>query len=122
MNRATLLLLTLATPALAQSPALMKYACGPANRMFATLSATSLSTDTSAGFDLNTLPEFTGKSCTSDKPFFFSAPVPEGSYRVTVVLGGDQASTTTVWSEARRLSLEKIATKANAFTTLTFNV
>jgi lysophospholipase L1-like esterase len=122
MSRATLLLL-LATPALAaQSPALMNYACGPANRMFATLSATSLYTETRAGFDLDTLPEFTGKSCTSDKPFFFSAPVPEGSYRVTVVLGGDQASTTTVWSEARRLSLEKIATKPNASTTLTFNV
>jgi lysophospholipase L1-like esterase len=121
MSRAPLLLL-LATPALAQSPALMKYACGPANRMFATLSPTSLYSETRAGFDLNTLPEFTGKSCTSDKPFFFSAPVPEGSYRVTVVLGGDQPSTTTVWSEARRLSLEKIATKANASTTLTFNV
>jgi lysophospholipase L1-like esterase len=121
MSRATLLLL-LATPALAQSPAPMKYACGPANGMFATLSPTSLYSETHAGFDLNTLPEFTGKSCTSDKPFFFSTPVPEGSYRVTVVLGGDQASTTTVWSEARRLSLEKIATKANASSTLTFNV
>jgi lysophospholipase L1-like esterase len=125
MSRATLLLL-LATPALAQSPAqspaLMKYACGPANRMFATLSTTSLYSETRAGFDLNTLPEFTGKSCTSDKPFFFSAPVPEGSYRVTVVLGGDHDSNTTVWSEARRLSLEKITTKANASTTRTFNV
>jgi lysophospholipase L1-like esterase len=122
MNRTTLLLFALAAPALAQSPAPMKYACGPANRMFATLSAASLYTETRAGFDLNTLPEFTGKSCSSDKPFFFSAPVSEGSYRVTVVLGGDQASTTTVWSEARRLSLEKIPTKANDSITKTFNV
>ena len=53
----------------------MKYACGPANRMFATLSEKSLYSPTTAGFDLNTLPTFDGKSCTSTKPFFFSAPV-----------------------------------------------
>jgi lysophospholipase L1-like esterase len=100
----------------------MKYACGPANRMFATLSSTSIATDTQAGFDLNTLPTFTGKSCTSDKPFFFSVPISEGSYRVTVVLGGDQPAVTTVWSEARRLSLEKIATKPNASITQSFDV
>jgi lysophospholipase L1-like esterase len=100
----------------------MKYACGPANRMFATLSATSVYTATKAGFDLNTLPDFTGKSCTSDKPFFFSVPVSEGSYRVTVVLGGDQPATTTVWSEARRLSLEKISTAADSSKTETFDV
>ena len=126
MNRLTLLTLltlaALATPAFAQSPALMKYACGPANRMFATLSADSVYTEARAGFDLNTLPQFTGKSCTSDKPFFFSVPVTEGSYRVTVMLGGDHPATTTVWSEARRLSLEKIQTAANASSTQTFDV
>src|SRR5271156_42305 len=52
--------------------ALMKYACGPANRMFATLSPTSRFTDTTAGFDLLPSPAVEGKSCTSDKPFFFS--------------------------------------------------
>src|ERR1700733_8088293 len=122
MNRTTLALFLLALSTLAQSQALMKYACGTANRTFITLSATSLYSETHAGFDLNTLPEFSSKSCTSDKPFFFSAPVPEGSYRITLVLGGDQATTTTIWSEARRLSLEKIPTKAHASTTLTFNV
>jgi lysophospholipase L1-like esterase len=122
MNRTTLALFLLALSTLAQSQAPMKYACGTANRTFITLSATSLYSETHAGFDLNTLPEFSSKSCTSDKPFFFSAPVPEGSYRITLVLGGDQATTTTVWSEARRLSLEKIPTKAHASTTLTFNV
>ena len=122
MNRIALLAFALATPVLAQSPALMKYACGPANRMFATLSANSIYSDTQAGFDLNTLPEFTGKSCTSDKPFFFSAPVAEGSYRITVVLGGDQPATTTIWSEARRLSIEKVHTEASASKTETFDV
>jgi len=122
MNRLTLLALALTTPAFAQSSPLMNYACGPANRMFATLSSTSVYTATHAGFDLNTLPAFTAKACTSDKPFFFSASVAEGSYRVTVVLGGDQPATTTVWSEARRLSLEKITTAPNASSPQTFDV
>ena len=76
--------------------ALMKYACGPANRMFATLSPASRFTDTTAGFDLLPSPTIEGNSCTSDKPFFFSVPIPEGSYRVTVVLGGPQAAVRTL--------------------------
>jgi lysophospholipase L1-like esterase len=122
MNRITLLVFVLSTPVLAPSSALLKYACGPANRMFATLSSAAVYAEGHAGFDLQTVPEFSGKSCTSDRPFFFSAPVPEGTYRVTVVLGGERPSTTTVWSEARRLSLEKIITKANASTTRSFDV
>ena len=99
----------------------MKYACGPANRMFATLSPTSRFTDTTAGFDLIASPAVEGKSCTSDKPFFFSVPIPEGSYRITVVLGGPEASVTTVRAEGRRLMLEKIPTAANASVTKTFD-
>ena len=101
--------------------ALMKYACGPANRMFATLSPTSRFTDTTAGFDLLPSPTVEGKSCTSDKPFFFSVPIPEGSYRITVVLGGPQAAVTTVRAEGRRLMLEKIPTPANASVTKIFD-
>src|SRR5271163_1326258 len=89
------------------NPNLMKYACGPANRMFSTLSPTSRFTDTTAGFDLIDSPAVEAKSCTSAKPFFFSVTVPEGSYRVTVVLGGPQDSVTTVRAEGRRLMLEK---------------
>ena len=99
----------------------MKYACGPANRMFATLSPTSRFTDTTAGFDLLPSPTVEGKSCTSDKPFFFSVPIPEGSYRITVVLGGPQASLTTVRAEGRRLMLEKVATKPNESVTKIFD-
>ncbi len=103
------------------NPNLMKYACGPANRMFATLSPTSRVTDTTAGFDLVPSPQIEGKACTSDKPFFFSVPIPEGNYRITVVLGGPQAAVTTVRAEGRRLMLEKIATQPNASTTLSFD-
>ncbi|HEY1717906.1 MAG TPA: rhamnogalacturonan acetylesterase [Verrucomicrobiae bacterium] len=47
-------------------------------------------------------------SAGSEKPFYFSARLPEGNYKVTVVLGGDNESTTTVKAELRRLMLEKI--------------
>jgi lysophospholipase L1-like esterase len=115
------------------NPNLMKYACGPANevpgelarwgknRMFATLTPTSRFTDTTAGFDLVDSPAITGKSCTSDKPFFFSVPIPEGNYRITVVLGGPQASLTTVRAEGRRLMLEKIPAKPDASVTRIFD-
>jgi lysophospholipase L1-like esterase len=103
------------------NPNLMKYACGPANRMFATLSPASRFTDTTAGFDLLSSPSVEGRSCTSDKPFFFSVPIPEGNYRVTVVLGGPQASITTVRAEGRRLILEKIPTPPNASITKVFD-
>src|ERR1700719_4554527 len=59
------------------NPNLMKYACGPANRMFATPPPPSRFTDTPAGFDLVASPAINDKSCTSDKPFFFSVPIPE---------------------------------------------
>jgi lysophospholipase L1-like esterase len=89
--------------------------------MFATLSPTSRFTDTNAGFDLLPSPEVTARSCTSDKAFFFSVPIPEGSYRVTVVLGGPQASVTTVRAEGRRLMLEKIPTRPGEAITKTFD-
>src|ERR1700733_8897010 len=118
---AILAALYLSTAAHAQlNPNLMKYSCGPANRMFATLSPGSRFTDATAGFDLLPPPPVEAKSCTSDKPFFFSVPIPEGSYRVTVVLGGPRASITTVRAEGRRLMLEKISTAANASVTKTF--
>jgi hypothetical protein len=99
----------------------MKYACGPANRMYATLSPASRFTDTTAGFDLLPSPTVTEKSCTSGKSFFFSVPIPEGSYRITVVLGGPQPSITTVRAEGRRLMLEKIPAGPNDSVTRTFD-
>jgi lysophospholipase L1-like esterase len=60
---------------------------------------------------------------TSDKPFTFSVAVPEGNYRVTVVLGDAQESSmTTVRAEARRLMLERVQTAAGKFETRTFTV
>ncbi len=121
LSLAALYLSTALTAHAQLNPNLMKYACGPANRMFATLSPTSRFTDTTAGFDLLPSPAIDGKACTSDKPFFFSVPVPEGNYRITVVLGGPHASVTTVRAEGRRLMLEKIATQPDASVSLSFD-
>jgi lysophospholipase L1-like esterase len=98
-----------------------RFVCGPARAGEAQLTAASLYNATTPGFDLNTVPEVAARSCSSDKPFFFSVPLPEGSYRVTLVLGAEQASTTTVWAEARRLMLEKVSTKPKGSVTRSFD-
>lgn len=69
------------------------------------------------GFDLGTAPNAGGK------PFFFSAVVPEGSYRVTVTLGHAQtASDNTIKAESRQLMLEHFTTKPDEFVMRTFLV
>jgi len=99
-----------------------KFICGQAHPASVELTATSVYSATTPGFDLNAVPDVVPKSCSSDKPFFVSVALPEGSYRVTVVLGGDHASTTTVWSEARRLMLEKVSVNPKSSVTRTFDV
>ncbi|MCA1686779.1 MAG: rhamnogalacturonan acetylesterase, partial [Planctomycetia bacterium] len=61
--------------------------------------------------------------CTADRPFFFSADLPEGNYNVTVTLGDrDGESVTTVKAESRRLMLERVRTRPGEFATRTFTV
>jgi lysophospholipase L1-like esterase len=98
-----------------------KFVCGKAETGALQLASSSIYSATSPGFDLNTTPQVDAESCSSDKPFVFSVALPEGSYRVKIVLGGEQASTTTVWSEARRLMLEKVSVKAKTSITQTFD-
>lgn len=52
----------------------------------------------------------------------FSVRLPEGNYRVTLVLGGKQASETTVKAEARRLMLEAVRVPAGGTVTRSFVV
>src|SRR5579871_6028032 len=60
---------------------------------------------------------------TSDKPFFFSAAVPEGNYRVMVTLGDAAGeSTTTIKAELRRLMIEKVHTARGQFQKVNFIV
>ncbi|SFJ98368.1 rhamnogalacturonan acetylesterase [Caulobacter sp. UNC279MFTsu5.1] len=58
----------------------------------------------------------------SGGPFLFSLAAPEGDYRVTLALGGEAASDTTVKAESRRLMAERIVAKAGGTATVTFVV
>jgi lysophospholipase L1-like esterase len=112
-------------PTLAVPPALKgtaTFACGQAKMGATSLSPSTLYSESSAGWDLKTAPKVENGTCTSDKPFFFSIPVPEGNYRVKILLGGPAETIVTVRAEARRLMLEKVAVKANATLEKDFDV
>jgi lysophospholipase L1-like esterase len=103
---------TVVPPALAGP---VTYTCGAARKGATALTATTLFTDTSAGWDLKTAPEVANGICSTtaaDKPFFFSIPVPPGNYRITMQLGGKDASTITVRAEARRLYVQTLPVTA----------
>jgi lysophospholipase L1-like esterase len=88
------------------------------------LAATTFTKELGYGFDLGSKVTCAGSgSCTSDKPFFFSAALPEGNYNVKVTLGDRTAVTaTTVKAESRRLMLEKVETAPGKFATRRFTV
>jgi lysophospholipase L1-like esterase len=67
---------------------------------------------TGYGFEPGATVRFADGVCSSDKPFCFSVAVPEGNYSVQVTFG-DKAgeSDTTVKSELRRLSVERVKTE-----------
>ena len=87
------------------------------------LSPSTVSGPDSAGFDRGTQPEILqSTACSSSKPFFFSAPLPEGNYKVTVTLGGSLDATTTVKAESRRLVLLNVHTGAGEHVSESFIV
>lgn len=97
-------------------------AAKPTGKQVALTAATLFAPD-KPGFDLAAAPTtFTGNACASDKPFFFSTPAGDGDYKVTVVLGGPTASTTTLRAESRRLLLMEKSLPAGASATETFIV
>jgi lysophospholipase L1-like esterase len=98
------------------------FACGQGKNGGRSLFADTLYSETSAGWDLKTAPKVDNGTCSSDKPFFFSIPVPEGNYRVKILFGGPAETVVTVRAEARRLMLEKVAVKANATLEKDFDV
>ena len=62
-------------------------------------------------------------NCSSGKPFYFSAAVPEGNYRITIRFGDRQIATSTVVkAELRRLILENVETDAGKFVAKSFIV
>ena len=59
----------------------------------------------------------------SEQPFYFSVPVTDGNYKVTVTLGAKKrAAQTVVRAESRRLMVENCETKKNQFETYSFIV
>ncbi|MDI7776440.1 rhamnogalacturonan acetylesterase [Asticcacaulis sp. EMRT-3] len=128
MFRSLLLLsasaLLIATPASAQSSWHRHFVFGSAARP----SQDDTAVNAPAPYGIGTGFGFEGDapvlsaSSAGGKPFFFSFDAPEGNYKVTVTLGGDQATTTTVKAELRRLMLETVATPAGGDVTKTFIV
>ena len=100
----------------------VSFACGPAKMGATSLFANTLYSESSAGWDLKTAPKVENGTCSSDKPFFFSIPVPEGNYRVQILFGGSADTVVTVRAEARRLMLEKVAVKAHGTLEKVFDV
>ncbi len=74
-------------------------------------------------FDRNNGNELRSDFCTSDKPFYFSAKVAEGNYKVSVTFGDSENDTNNVVkAEIRRLMLENVETKKGKFRSETFIV
>ncbi len=89
------------------------------------LTATPYDDATGYGFEPGATLTAHARSLASDAPFYFSAAVPEGNYRVTVTFGGSDAAaptSTTVKAELRRLLVECIDTAAGEVATRTFTV
>jgi hypothetical protein len=62
-----------------------------------------------------------GNTTTSDKPFIFSAKVPEGNFNVTVTFGDSTTATTTTFkAESGRLMLERVEVPAGQVAERTF--
>ena len=62
-------------------------------------------------------------NCQLGKPFYFSVDVPDGNYRVNVVVGNRRkAGVTTLRGESRRLFYERVATKKGEYKTCTFTI
>ncbi len=75
--------------------------------------------DVEYGLDLVPSPE----SLDAGQVFFFSLRVPDGNYRVTVLLGSRRrAATTTVRAESRRLFVENLSTRKGELREVSFIV
>jgi len=115
----------------AQSTASYKFdfGTGKAKSGFTQVSPAKTYTD-NYGFDFGTTAQAVARKgkattgfVTADKPFYFSAAVPEGNYKITLTLGDSESSSeTTVKAESRRLMLEKFTTKAGEVKKVSFIV
>ncbi len=86
-------------------------------------SVTLYSKEIGYGFEPGAAVRIGVDDVSSEKPFYFSAALPEGNYNVTVTFGDtSEDSTTTVKAELRRLMLESVHTKAGETVQRSFTV
>jgi len=113
-------------PAPVAAPVDLKFdfSAGPAKAGFTQVAAGAAYSD-AAGFGYEPGAQVAigdnGKTTTSDKPFMFSAKVPEGNFNVTVTFGDSAvATTTTLKAESGRLMLERVEVPAGKVAERTF--
>ncbi len=118
--------LAVASPA-ARAQTDFKFVFGSkSERGWTQISPTNLySAETGYGFEpgAEVSAPASGNYVASDKPFYFSAKVPEGNYKVTALFGdGTNESVVTVKAELRRLMLEKVPVAPGTKVSRTFIV
>ncbi len=122
MNVAFVLLATSATLVCAQPSLKFQFGGQPDPEWTEVFPTNLYSASAGYGFEPGAMVQAGKASAVSDRPFYFSVKLPEGNYKVTAILGGEDAATTTVKAELRRLMLEKIHTAPREFATETFIV
>jgi lysophospholipase L1-like esterase len=86
-------------------------------------SADLFSKEKGYGFESGAQIKLVNGALTSEKPFYFSAVVPEGNYRVTVASkAGDAPSDLTIKAELRRLMVKDLHIDPGQSRTVTFTV
>jgi lysophospholipase L1-like esterase len=92
------------------------FSSGPAKPGYTRVAPAAVyAEDTGYGYELGAqvVSGDNGNTTTSDRPFLFSAKVPEGNFNVTVTFGDSAAATTTtVKAESGRLMLERVEVPA----------
>jgi lysophospholipase L1-like esterase len=82
----------------------------------------AIATDTTYSRERGHGFEMDDKRNAAGQPYFFSVDLPDGNYRVTAILGGPQASDTTLKAELRRLQLDGVKLPAGSTQTHSFIV
>jgi lysophospholipase L1-like esterase len=106
----------LAAPAWAQQPLRFAFDGKPGAGEVAVQADTAYSRERGHGFEAD------DKRNAAGQPFFFSVDLPDGNYRVTATLGGQDASDTTIKAELRRLQLDSVKLPAGKTETHSFVV
>ena len=100
------------------------FSAGPAKPGFTRVAPTTVYAD-DAGYGYEPGAQVStgdnGNATTSEKPFMFSAKVPEGNFNVTVTFGDSTTATTTTFkAESGRLMLERVPVPAGQVAERTF--